>query len=56
MQWQYKAYDPSDAAHVVAKNKLMATMWDKTIYLGKRIVEALDGFELDSKLLFHLNP
>lgn len=48
-EWQYKAYDPEDETHVNAKNRLMATVWDKSIYLGERIVAQLRGFTLDGK-------
>jgi Domain of unknown function (DUF3883) len=47
--WQYKVYEPDDEEHVAAKNYLMETVWEKTIYLGKRIVEQLDEFQLDGK-------
>lgn len=48
-QWQYKVYNPNDAKHVNAKNYLMETVWDKSIYLGREIVKQLQGFELDGK-------
>ncbi|MES2398106.1 MAG: hypothetical protein V4549_18980, partial [Bacteroidota bacterium] len=47
--WQYKVYDPSDDEHIAAKNYLMETVWEKTIYLGKKIVEQIEGFQLDGK-------
>lgn len=47
--WQYKVYEPNDNEHVAAKNYLMNTVWEKTIYLGRRIVEQLEGFQLDGR-------
>lgn len=48
-QWQYKVYNPDDDEHVNAKNYLMQTVWEKSIYLGKEIVKQLQGFRLDGK-------
>lgn len=48
-QWQYKVYDPNDDEHVDAKNYLMATVWEKSVHLGREIVKRLQGFELDGK-------
>ncbi len=48
-EWQYKAYDPEDETHVDAKNQLMDTVWEKSIYLGKKIIAQLPGFALDGK-------
>ncbi|MBC6491382.1 DUF3883 domain-containing protein [Flavihumibacter stibioxidans] len=48
-QWQYKVYNPNDDEHVKAKNFLMDTVWEKSIYMGREIVKRLQGFELDGK-------
>ncbi|KAF0200260.1 MAG: hypothetical protein FD170_3615 [Bacteroidetes bacterium] len=48
-KWQYKVYNPNDDEHKNAKNYLMATVWEKTIHLGREIVKRLQGFELDGK-------
>lgn len=48
-KWQYKAYNPNDNEHVDAKDYLMDTVWEKSIYLGKEIVKRLQGFQLDGK-------
>lgn len=48
-QWQYRVYNPSDDEHINAKNFLMATVWEKSIHLGREIVKQVQGFELDGK-------
>ncbi len=48
-QWQYKVYNPNDDRHRGAKNYLMATVWEKSILLGREIIKRLKGFELDGK-------
>jgi hypothetical protein len=48
-QWQYKAYEPDDDEHVEAKTFLMDTVWEKSIHLGKIIIQRLNGFQLEGK-------
>lgn len=48
-QWQYKVYNPNDDEHIKAKNYLMDTVWEKSIYLGREIVKQLQGFGLEGK-------
>jgi len=48
-EWQYRVYNPNDDIHRKAKNYLMATVWEKSIYLGREIINRLQGFELDGK-------
>ncbi len=48
-QWQLKAYNRHDEEHVEAKDFLMATVWEKSIHLGKEIINRLNGFQLDGK-------
>ncbi|WP_291116422.1 DUF3883 domain-containing protein [Empedobacter sp. UBA7248] len=48
-EWQYKVYNPNVDEHIKAKNYLMDTVWEKSIYLGREIVKQLQGFELDGK-------
>ncbi|WP_461791446.1 protein NO VEIN domain-containing protein [Pedobacter sp.] len=52
-KWQYKSYDPKQSEHVNAKNKLMNTVWNKSIYLGKQIVDRLSGFHSEGKKIWH---
>lgn len=51
--WQYKVYNPNDNDHINAKNYLMATVWEKSIHLGREIVKQLRGFELVGKKTWH---
>lgn len=44
-KWQMMAYNKQDEEHVKAKNTLMATVWEKTMQLGKLIVKQLENFE-----------
>lgn len=53
MKWQYKSYDPNQSEHVNAKNTLMNTVWNKSIYLGKQVVERLSGFHAEGKKIWH---
>ena len=48
-KWQYKAYDPDDDEHVEAKEYLMETVWEKSIHLGREIVNRIEGLELDGR-------
>lgn len=48
-KWQYKSYDPEQSEHVNAKNKLMNTVWNKSIYLGNEVIKRLEGFQSDGK-------
>lgn len=48
-KWQYKSYDPKQNEHVNAKNKLMNTVWNKSIYLGNQIVKRVSGFQSEGK-------
>lgn len=48
-QWQSKVYNSNDDEHIKAKSCLMATVWEKSIYLGREIVRQLQGFELEGK-------
>lgn len=52
-QWQYKVYNPMDGEHIDAKNYLMATVWEKSIHLGREIVKQLQGFDLVGKKTWH---
>jgi hypothetical protein len=52
-QWQYKAYNKKDQAHVEAKNFLMSTVWEKSIYLGNQIINHFQGFSIDAKKIWH---
>lgn len=47
--WQCKVYDCKNNEHVNAKNYLMATVWEKSVHLGREIVKRLQGFEQDGK-------
>lgn len=47
--WQYKVYNPNDDEHIRAKNYIMATVWEKSIHLGREIIKRLQGFELEGK-------
>lgn len=51
-EWQLKSYNPKNQNHVEAKNNLMDTVWEKSVYLGKEIVKRLDGFDLDAKKIW----
>lgn len=48
-EWQYKPYDPNNEGHKEAKNKLVNTVWEKSVYLGRRIISQLPGFSLDGR-------
>ncbi len=48
-QWQYRVYNPNEDEHINAKNYLMATVWEKSIHLGREIVTRLEGFDLEGK-------
>jgi len=48
-QWQLKVYNPGDEEHLKAKDYLMQTVWEKSIYLGKQIIKRLEDFQLDGK-------
>ncbi len=52
-QWHRKAYDSANQAHVGAKNYIMDTVWEKSIYLANKIVAALPGFKIDGKKIWH---
>jgi hypothetical protein len=52
-KWQLKVYDKNDIEHVSAKNYIMDTVWEKSIYLGKLIAAALPDFALDAKKIWH---
>lgn len=52
-RWQYQPYDPNNEEHIEAKDYLMNTVWEKSIYLGREIIKRLDGFELDGKKIWH---
>ncbi|WP_347065402.1 DUF3883 domain-containing protein [Flavobacterium sp. WV_118_3] len=51
--WQLESYDPKNKKHVEAKNYLMNTVWEKSIYLGKEIVKRLEGFNVEGKKIWH---
>lgn len=47
--WQSKVYDSGDPVHVEAKERLMNTVWGKSVDLGREIEKRLDGFDLDGR-------
>ncbi len=47
--WQSKPYDPYDEGHIKAKNRIMDTVWEKSLYLGQKIAVRLSGFEVEGK-------
>lgn len=51
--WQHQPYDPINEEHVLAKNTLMDTVWEKSIYLGREVVKRVEGFQLDGKKVWH---
>jgi len=51
-EWQLKPYNPKNQIHVEAKNNLMNTVWEKSVYLGREIVKRLEGFDLDAKKIW----
>lgn len=47
-RWTLKPYDRADKEHFDAKNYIMATVWEKSKYLGQRIVAQFPDFTMDS--------
>jgi hypothetical protein len=47
--WQKRAYDPKNDEHRYAKEYLLETVWDKSVYLGEEIVRRLNEFDLGGK-------
>lgn len=52
-EWQLKPYDSEDKHHVEAKNFIMNTLWEKSIYLGKEIELQLSSFSMEAKKVWH---
>jgi len=48
-KWQYRSYNPKLNEHINAKNHLMNTVWQKSIYLGQQLVNTLEGFQSAGK-------
>jgi len=47
--WQQQNYEADNNIHVQAKDFLMDTVWEKSIYLGKEIIKRLEGFDIEAK-------
>ena len=52
-EWVGKVYDPEDPAHVEMKERLLKTVWDKTISLGVDIHRQLPGFDIKKGRYWH---
>lgn len=52
-QWNGVVYDPSDDSHLSAKERIMKTVWDQTLFLGELIEERSNGLVKKGKRIWH---
>lgn len=48
-QWAEEVYDKNDSKHINAKNVIMETVWNKTIYWSEQVVNGLESYEQHKK-------
>jgi hypothetical protein len=51
--WKGRVYNPDDDNHRAAKDRIMHTVWEQTIYLGKQVEQRLSGFLAKGKRIWH---
>jgi hypothetical protein len=52
-EWAGEVYDPENPDHVEMKERLLRTVWDKTIALGVDIHRQLEGFDIKKSRYWH---
>lgn len=52
-RWESLPYDKEDEEHVFAKNYIMSTVWDKSIFLARLIKAHFPDFKIDATRTWH---